>query len=95
MMKWFDKWFSKKCQQAWDNKRTPEMPIAKSINSVNSIDSRGLNFTIYKANGGYVVEYRQYNSRDETSYNKLHIITEGQDLGNEIGKIISFESLRR
>ena len=60
-----------------------------------------MNFNIYRANGGYVIETRfntiddhqtkKYSSESEHS---LHIITDDKDLGQEISKIITFEKLK-
>lgn len=97
-MKWFDKWFAKKCKQAWHSNDTEEsVPINLATAKVSrreSIDANGMNFSVYKANGGYVVEYRQYDRQRDRHDNKLHIINEDQDLGDALGKIISFEALR-
>ena len=38
--------------------------------------------------------YRLYDTRKDRNENELHIITEDKDLGEELGKIITFESLR-
>jgi hypothetical protein len=58
------------------------------------LDSCGMNLTVYKANGGFIVEYHQYDRHRDRSEHKLHIVTEDKDLGEELGKIISFETLR-
>jgi hypothetical protein len=60
----------------------------------NSIDSNGMRFNLYKANGGFVIETRLYDERNDRNINKLHVITEDKDLGEELGKIITMESLR-
>ena len=99
-MKWFDKWFAKKCKQAWeDNRSQPDEGMAINLATAKvsrreSIDANGMNFSVYKANGGYVVEYRQYDRQRDRHDNKLHIVHEDQDLGEALGKIISFEALR-
>lgn len=96
-MKWFFKWFAEKTQEA--------LNVSKESNEVYAIAespridrdhmfSRGMNFTVYRANGGYVIEHRTYNPKTDRHDNSLHIITEGKDLGEEIGKIITFESIR-
>ena len=64
-MKWFDKWFAKKCVQAWDNRQDSEViPVntkaGLSRGGGQSIDSPGMNFTVYRANGGHVIETRAY-----------------------------------
>lgn len=94
-MKWFYKWFAKKCQQALnsDNEIMKEpdiMPVTKG----NRIDNeRTMTLNVTKANGGWVIEHRQYDKRTDRNNNSVHIITDDKDLGDEIGKIITFESL--
>jgi hypothetical protein len=58
------------------------------------LDSNGMRLQIYKASGGYVVETRSYDRRKDENLNTMHVITEGQDLGNELGKIVMMEALR-
>lgn len=55
---------------------------------------QGMNFSIHRANGGCIVQYSQYDKRSELSEHKLHIITDDKDLGEELAKIITLESLR-
>lgn len=60
-----------------------------------SLDNgRGMRFTTYKANGGTVIETQQYDHRKDHHVNGLYVITNEQDLGHEIAKIITMESLR-
>ena len=99
MMKWFKKWFAKKCKEAWDNSQDSlgdSIPLSKSqvVSARNSIDSNGMNFTVYRASGGYVVEHRMYDRKTDRHNGGLHIITDGKDLGEEIGRIITFENLK-
>lgn len=63
-------------------------------NSVGEIDKQGMNFTIHPATGGYILEYRVYDTKNDRSDNKLHIINHDQGLGESIGKIITLEILR-
>lgn len=65
-----------------------------SRDSVGSIGKEGMNFTIHPAAGGYILEYRVYDRKNDRQDNKLHIITQDQDLGESIGKIITMEILR-
>lgn len=92
-MNWFDKWFSNKCKQAWENSRCEvvrDIPIStKSIDSNN-----GIHFTIYRADGGHVIETRKYDRRKDENNHTLHVITDDKDLGEEISKIITFQQLR-
>lgn len=56
--------------------------------------SEDLNFRMYKAENGHVMEVRHYDRRTDRNTNKLYLITDEQDLGAEISKIITVESLR-
>ena len=61
---------------------------------VETLSSNGMRFNLYKASGGFVIETRLYDDHNDRNINKLHIITEDQDLGDALGKIITMESLR-
>ncbi len=58
------------------------------------LDSDGLRLQIYKASGGYVVETRSYDRNKDRNFNSMHVITEDQDLGDSLGKIVMMEALR-
>lgn len=87
MLKFLEKWL----ESRKSNKL--EQPTA-SVSRSHSIESRGMNFTLYRANGGYIIEHRVYDHKTDRSNNSLHIVTEEKNLGEEIAKIITFENLR-
>lgn len=58
------------------------------------LSSEGMRFQLYRASGGYVIETRTYDHRNDRNDIKMYVITEDQDVGQEIGKIITMESLR-
>jgi hypothetical protein len=70
-----------------------------SKNSVVSrgrtLDSRGMNFTIHTARGGYILEYSTYNDKTDRHDTALHIIPSDQELGQGIAHIITLEMLRK
>jgi hypothetical protein len=59
-----------------------------------SLDSHGMRLQIYKASGGFVVETRRYDERTDRHDNTMHVITEDEDLGERLGKIVMMEALR-
>jgi hypothetical protein len=68
------------------------------------LSSRPLNFSLYRANGGWIVETRNHNdfrvhqglgTANEESRPKLHIVHDDQDLGTALGKIIFMENLQK
>lgn len=98
-MKWFNKWFAKKCVEAWDNRHDSEVtPVSTKAALIrgghNSIESNGMNFTVYRASGGHIIETRTYDKHKDRNNHGLHIITDDKDLGEEIGKIITYENLK-
>lgn len=58
------------------------------------IQSNGMRFQLFKASGGYVIETTHYDDRRDERINKMYVVTEEQDIGKEIGKIITMEALR-
>ncbi len=61
----------------------------------NRLSSEGMRMQIYRASGGYVVETRSYDSHKDRHHNTMHVITEDQDLGDALGKIVMMEALKR
>jgi hypothetical protein len=58
------------------------------------IDAHGFQLKVYKANGGTIVETSSYNIRKDHTNSGLYVILDTQDLGTEIGKIITIEGLK-
>ena len=62
--------------------------------SDDKLSSEGMRLHVYKASGGFVVETRKYDHKMDRHNTTLHVITETEDLGDRIGKIIMMEALR-
>jgi hypothetical protein len=60
----------------------------------NRISATGIRFEVYRANGGTVVETRRQDRRSGDSIYELHVVAGDQDIGAEIGKIITIEALK-
>jgi hypothetical protein len=103
-MKWFDRWFVRKCKWAWENKhfidaskegmlssgRVPTELVDDDPHSLND----GLRVSIKKVIGGSLVTFRHYDRKSDRHEHKTYIITSDQDFNLELGKIITMESLR-
>ena len=59
-----------------------------------SLSSDPLRLSIYRANGGIVVETRTYDRQKDRNQTQLHIVGHDEDLGRSLSKIITMESLR-
>jgi hypothetical protein len=96
-MNWFFKWLRNKLNNIdMENFINSKERVLAARPSKNYIDDHfnSINFSVTRANGGYVVQFSQYDKRNDRTDTKLHIVTDDKDLGEEIGKIISFETLR-
>jgi hypothetical protein len=60
----------------------------------DTLSSEPMRLSIYRANGGTVVETRVYDRQKDRSQNQLHIVGHDEDLGRSLAKIITMESLR-
>jgi len=100
------RWLMKKLVEGaeFEKRQSQERESARSVNRLSSsisigapsIDQpeRALQFTVYTANGGRVVETRRYDRKTDRSTNGLYVINNDADFGKEIDKIITMEALR-
>lgn len=102
-MKWFDRWLAKKCKQVLDDSNTA-IGVVKSASSkrnaslvseIHQLSSPSVNFNMFQATGGTVIEMRYYDRTNETVSNSLYIIPSEKDLGQELAHIITVEALKR
>lgn len=88
--RWLRNWLSNFDVEA------PYQIKAASTVSQNIGDHRNsLNFQMHSASGGYVLESHSYDKKTDEHNRYLHIITDQQDLGEAIAKIVTIEMLRR
>ena len=59
-----------------------------------NIQSQGFRLNVYSASGGTIVETTKYDSKKDEHRHSLHVITDDKELGEELAKIITMESLR-
>ena len=92
-MKWFYKQLARKLKQAsyGDSEIMKEGPL-QPIRSIEN--EKTMNFSVTRASGGWVIEQRVYERKTDRNISSLHIITEDQDLGQELGKILMLTSMR-
>jgi hypothetical protein len=102
-MKWFDKWFRNKCKAAWESEddsvgiqpvSAQGVSAGKLASNIPGSHDNGIHFVIYGANGGHIVETSKYDRVKDRHHTGLHIIRDEDDIGQEISKILTLESLR-
>ena len=78
-----------------------DIPIAAMGGSSKSASIRlgdgtsGLNLVVYSATGGKVIEVKDYDIRTDRWNTNMYVITDKEDLGEELAQIITKESLCR
>ena len=100
-MKWLDNWILKRAKRIRNRNETISsidrlqtgISISEDRPSIGSSKHR-MNFVVYRANGGMMVEYNRYDERKDQHYCELHIVHPDEDLGAALGKIVTFESLK-
>ncbi len=78
----------------WLNSDEYEQDVPQYVEA-DRLSSEGMRMQIYKASGGYVVETRTYDNHKDRQHHSMHVITEEQDLGDALGKIVMMEALKR
>ena len=84
-------------REDWDNvgKDCAEPSRLGSSTQCASIDSDPvLNFKVYSAIGGKVVEFRRYDRKSDRNEGTTYIITNDQDFGDRIAKIATMENIK-
>ena len=104
-MKWFDKWVMKRAERIMEKSNGVEQTPLYSNSAIgkvrmsnhsigDSLDSPAVRFKMFKASGGTIIETTIYDDQRDRTINGLYVITSDKDLGTEIGKILTLESLK-
>ena len=98
-MKWFKKLVASWAHQGRDYAENESMKATRGLvrgSDVESIpgDDPVLNFKVYSAVGGKVVEFRRYDRKSDRNDTTTYIITNDQDFGERISKIATMEKLK-
>jgi hypothetical protein len=103
-MNWFKRIIVKWVREDWENARqvpeqdcypSPKLSRSNSVSTGRGIDSDPtLQFKVYSAVGGKVVEFNRYDPKTDRNDQQVYIIGKDEDFGEKIAKISMLESLR-
>ena len=81
---------------AWNSNMKSSKGTLAGPRVCEDIDAFGepVRFTLNKASGGFIISTRRYDNRADRTVGDNYIITNDQDLGAEISKIITLEALK-
>ena len=100
-MNWFKRMVVKWVREDWDNARQEQDCYATpKLSSMNTVSTRDVNsdptlqFKVYNAIGGKVVEFSRYDRKQDRSFHDIYIIGKNEDFGEKIAKIAMLETLK-
>lgn len=94
-MKWFKKmlWrWQQEGREIVECSKVPRLTASEDSDSVGGDPI--LNFKVYNAVGGRIVEFRQYDRHKDRNFHQTYIITNDQDFGERISKIATLEVMK-
>lgn len=85
----------------WLTNFDSDSPVPEKIGRTISVresdepdNEKSLNFRVWFANGGKVIQTNRYDRHKDRSMTAMYVITHEQDFGDEVNKIITMEGLR-
>jgi len=97
-MNWFKRMVVKWVRDDWDNARQEQdcyVTPKNSISGSRDISSDPtLQFKVYNAIGGKIVEFNSYDRQTDRHHHQIYIIGKDEDFGEKIAKISTFEVLK-
>ena len=94
-MKWLKNKVIKWVREDWDsvNKESGMAIRSRDIDATCDADPI-LNFRVFSAVGGQVVEFRRYDRKTDRSESTTYIIHKDDDFGDKIAKVANLEMLK-
>jgi hypothetical protein len=65
-----------------------------SRDSSASVNQQGMNFSLYKAVGGHILESRIYNQKTDRNEGTLYMIHEDEDFAKQVAQAIMLEQMK-
>lgn len=88
--KWLRNWLNQ-----YENRVEKASNISIAVRESDSLSGEPLRIQVYTASGGMIVETKTYDRQKDRTNTNLYIVNDGEDLGNELGKILTMASLSR
>ena len=109
-MQWFFRWLGNKIQvsQQYEEVQADQGLVigskysnvarvrkSNSIRESDDLHSDPITFKMFKANGGWAIEFRQYDPKNDRHDTSLYVVNGEEELGKHISQIITMEALKR
>lgn len=97
-MKFLQRWFDRLVKSSWDRTRSQPETEGGKVLAIRGRDSYeidgGINLQVFRAVGGKIVSFNNYDHKLDRNKRTVYIITDEQDFERELGKIITMESMK-
>jgi hypothetical protein len=101
-MNWFKRMVVSWVKEDWNNARDeqdcyPTPKLSRGMNAVSTHDVNSdptLQFKVYNAIGGKVVEFSRYDRHKDRHFHDIYIIGKDEDFGERIARIAMLENLK-
>lgn len=104
-MNWFYRWLSDKISDANHSAEEnainlvstgrPKSHKLSTVRESEDLRSEPITFKMYKASGGWAIEFRQYDNRNDRVDTSLYVVSDEEELGKHVSQIITMEALKR
>lgn len=75
----------------WNTVGTVKASPSRSIDEIRDPE---LSFKVYCATGGYIMDFRRYNRKNDSYDGQLYVITKEEDIGERVARIVNLEMLK-
>ena len=91
LRRWILKWLSR----SEDEGKVYSVVPNEIVSGPSRPSKDGLNFVLYPAVGGHILECRHYDRRTDSNNNTLYMIHEDQDFAQQVAKSIMLEMMKQ
>ena len=92
--RWLRNWLTN-----FDSDQPEQAKTSSTLSKVRESDEpdneRSLNFRVWFANGGKVVQTNRYDRHKDRNFTAMYVITHDQNFGEEVDKIVTMEGLKQ
>lgn len=96
-MNWLKRKVIQWVREDWENqtKKHSEKGLVVHSEGINRPDEEPiLNFRIYSATNGQILEFRRYDRKSDSNHTVMYIIEKDRDIGEYVNKCLSLEMLK-
>lgn len=94
MRKWLRRWLNKDSNEVCEDSRPLSLSSGSNKVRAHYEDDNSINFRIYGATGGKIVETTRFDSKLGREKTNLYIIGDDEEFHSSLSKIITIEYIR-